>query len=308
MRTVPILVTYDIHTHGAHSAPDVERYLGHVTALHHRMGMKASFFFPAEAAQSMKETVRGLVEEGHGVGCHGLTHRNESYKSMPPGAQKRTLTQATRVIEDLIHRPVTFFRAPVFKISGTTIQILQDLGYEADLSMNSQRLGLLSSDVWNVGWMAAPRCPYHPDLRRPWRKGKARLWEIPLSCGLLPFMVSTGQVLGLAFMKRFFWALYVEAQVMRKPIVYMSHPEDLYGWRKGLQRPMIRWRDLLPSRNQGFPIRRAFCETDPMKVAGLSVSLLEYMRSFPGVRFLTVPEYVGELENGMVASMPGLRG
>jgi hypothetical protein len=296
VRTVPVLLTYDIHTHAAHSAPEVDRYLQHVLALHAQLGVKASFFFPAEAARAMKQTVAGLVRDGHGVGCHGLTHRNEYYKSMPPREQKEKLTRATREIEDLIQQRVTFFRAPVFKISGTTIGILQELGYEADLSMNSQRLGVLSSDVWNVSWMAAPRCPYHPDFRRPWRKGAARLWEIPLSCLLFPFMVNTGQVLGLSFMKGFLRVLYFEARRLRKPIVYMSHPEDLYPWRKVPEEAVFRWADLLPSRNHGFRVRRALYETDPVKVARLSGSLLESMRVLPGVRFLTVPEYVGELE------------
>lgn len=299
MRTVPVLLTYDIHTHAAHSAPDVERYLGHVLALHHRMGMKASFFFPAEAAQSMKETVLSLVEEGHGVGCHGLTHRNESYKSMPAAEQKEKLTRATREIEDIVQERVTFFRAPVFKISGTTIRILQELGYDADLSMCSQRLGVLSSDVWNISWMAAPRGPYHPDFRRPWRRGEARLWEIPLSCLLFPFMVNTGQALGVGLMKAFFRALYFEARRTHRPIVYMAHPEDLYPWRKTPQRPVFRWTDLLPSRSHGFRVRYALYETDPAKMAHLSETLLEYMCSFPGVRFPTVPEYVGELKKGV---------
>jgi hypothetical protein len=298
VKTVPVLLTYDIHTHAAHSASDVDRYLQRTIEVHARMGVKASFFFPAEAARAMKETVASLVRDGHAIGCHGLTHRNESYKSMPPTEQKEKLTRATREIEDIIQQRVTFFRAPVFKISGTTIRILEELGYEADLSMNSQRLGVLSSDVWNMSWMAAPRCPYHPDFRRPWRKGAAKLWEIPLSCLLFPFMVNTGQALGLGFMKRFFKALYFEARRLRKPIVYMSHPEDLYQGREAPERPVFRWADLLPSRSHGFRVRYAFYQTDPVKVTRLSESLLEHMRGLRAVRFLTVPEYVTELQKG----------
>jgi len=300
VKTVPVLLTYDIHTHAAHSASDVDRYLQHTIEVHAQLGVKASFFFPAEAARAMKDTVASLVREGHAIGCHGLTHRNESYKSMPPAEQREKLTRATREIEDLVQQRVTFFRAPVFKISGATIRILEELGYEADLSMNSQRLGVLSSDVWNMSWMAAPRCPYHPDFRRPWRTGVAKLWEIPLSCLLFPFMVNTGQALGLAFMKRFFMVLYFEARRRPKPIVYMAHPEDLYPNRKVPERAVFRWRDLLPSRSHGIRFRHAFYETDPAMVARLSNSLLEHMRRPPAVRFLTVPEYVSELKRGVL--------
>jgi hypothetical protein len=307
VRTVPVLLTYDIHTHAAHSAPDVDRYLQHVLALHARMGVKASFFFPAEAARAMKQTVASLVRDGHGVGCHGLTHRNEYYKSMPASEQNEKLSRATREIEDIIQQRVAFFRAPVFKISGATIRVLEELGYEADLSMNSQRLGVLSSDVWNVSWMAASRGPYHPDFRRPWRRGEARLWEIPLSCLLLPFMVNTGQALGVGLMKVFFRALYFEARRTHRPIVYMAHPEDMYPWRKTPERPVFRWTDLLPSSSHGFRVRSALCETDPVKVAHLSETLLEYMCRFPGVRFSTVPEYVGELKKAVAGHVAAVK-
>jgi hypothetical protein len=292
---VPVLLTYDIHTHAAHSAPDVDRYLQHVLELHARIGVKASFFFPAEAAQAMKQTVASLVRNGHAVGCHGLTHRNESYKTMPPAEQKEKLSRATREIEDIIQQRVTFFRAPVFKISGATIRVLEELGYEADLSMNSQRLGLLSSDVGNISWMMAPRRPYHPDIQYPWRKGQVKLWEIPLSCALLPYMSNTGLVFGLSFMKKFFRSLWVESRWSGKPIVYMVHPEDFYPWRQSSTRPPFRWRDLVPTRAQGFRVRRSLFETDAKRIARMSQALLGHMCRAGRVRFYTVPEYVAEL-------------
>jgi peptidoglycan/xylan/chitin deacetylase (PgdA/CDA1 family) len=264
--------------------------------VHDRTGIKASFFFPAEAALLMKETVRAVVREGHEVGCHGLTHRSETYNSMPAVEQEEKLTQATRQIEDVIQRRVTFFRAPVFKISGHTLRVLEQLGYEADLSMNSQRLGILSSDVWNVTWILAPRSPYHPDLAHPWRRGRSKLWEIPLSCLLFPFMINTGQALGLKFMTAFVRVLYLEARYRPKPIVFMLHPEDLDPQRSAPARPAFRWRDLLPTTDRGLGIRHRFYETNPAKVVRLAHGLLDEVRQSAGVRFLTVSEYVGELE------------
>jgi hypothetical protein len=209
--------------------------------------------------------------------------------------QKEKLSRATREIEDIIQQRVTFFRAPVFKISGATIRVLEELGYEADLSMNSQRLGLLSSDVWNVTWMVAPRCPYHPDCEYPWRKGQAKLWEIPLSCTLVPYMSNTALVCGLGFMKAFFWSLCIEVRFMRKPVVYMAHPEDLCSWREMPPQQPFRWRDLVPTRTEGLRFRRALLEVDPKKIARTSQALLEHMCGGGGFRFLTVPEYVAEL-------------
>lgn len=295
MKTVPVLLTYDIHTHAAHSPSDVDRYLQHTLELHARMEMKASFFFPAESARAMKATVAALVREGHAIGCHGLTHRNESYKSMPPAEQREKLTRATREIEDVVQQRVTFFRAPVFKISGATIRILEELGYEADLSMNSQRLGVLSSDVWNLSWMLAPRLPYHPDLRHPWRKGRLKIWEIPLSCIGLPFMSNTALVVGLGVMQGFLRVLLGEARWSGKPVVYMAHPEDLCGQRPAEEQPRKRWSDLVPNRGQGVRARHWLFESNPKTIARMSESLLKSIRESQHLTFCTVPEYVAAL-------------
>ena len=295
MNDVPVLVTYDVHVHAMHHAADVERYLERVLAEHDRIGLKASFLVPAEAARLMPSAVRALLREGHQVGCHGLTHREEYYDTMPVRAQEETLRRATREIEDVIQQRVTFFRAPVFKISGTTIRVLEELGYEADLSMNSQRLGILSSDVTNVTWLAAPRRPYHPSRGRAWRRGASKLWEIPLPCLGFPFMVNTQQVFGAAFMRAFFRVLHVEARISGGPIVYMLHPEDLCPARPKPARPRFRLRDLIPSRVHGFAFKYVLYETDPVTISRDCHALFRTMREAPGVRFVTVPEYVAEL-------------
>jgi hypothetical protein len=214
---------------------------------------------------------------------------------MAAAEQEEKLREATRQIEDVVGQRVTFFRAPAFKISGATLRGLEELEYEADLSVNSQRLGPLSSDMWNVGWMMAPRGPYHPDRQCPWRRGTLRLWEIPLSCMLLPFMSNTGQALGLRLMRALFRIFYAEGRRFNRPIVHVLHPEDLCADRAKPEPPAVGWGDLLPTRDQGIRIRRLLCETDPRRVAHGSRSLLDYMRGFPLVRFMTVPEYVHAL-------------
>lgn len=294
MREVSVLVTYDIHL-GTHRAPDVERYLHTVLAEHERLGMPASFHFPAEAARKLAPVVRELLACGHAIGNHGLTHGpGEIYDVLPPDAQERTLREATAELEDVAQQPVRFFRAPVFRISGATIRALDALGYEAELSMNSQRLGLLSSDPWNISWMLAPRRPYHPDLQRPWRRGQSRLWEIPLSCALVPFMSNTMLIFGRYFMQVFFSALCAEARFTGGPVVFMTHPEELHADRPAAERRRFRWKDLLPL-TYGFGFRHALMETDPAIIAHKSLRLFEAMRAVPGVRFYTVPEFVRRL-------------
>ena len=303
MKDVPVLVTYDIHV-GTHAADDVARYLDTVMTEHARLGIPASFNFPAAAARQMPAAVRRLVAAGHAIGNHGLTHGpGEIYDVLPAHDQYEALRQATQELEQVAQRPVRFFRAPVFRINGATIHALERLGYEAELSMNSQRLGLLSSDPTNVTWLTAPRGPYHPDAQRPWRRGSARLWELPLSCWLVPFMSNTLLMFKLGFMKAFFRALYVEAWMTGRPIVFMTHPEEIDPARPAAPRHPFRWRELLPS-TYGFGFRHALMETDPAAIARQSRELFAYMRAFPGVRFHTVPSFVAQL-NGTPAAPIG---
>lgn len=301
MTDAPVLITYDIHITN-YPLEMIRRALYEVLAEQARIGVKATFFFPAEAARILTAEVRELTAAGHEIGCHGLTHRRgELYDRLPPEDQRERLRQATIELEEVVQARVRSFRAPAFRISGATVRALEDLGYEADLSMNSQRLGLLSSDTWNVTWMLAPRLPYHPDERHPWRPGRLRLWEIPLSCFLLPFMSMTMLVLGLRYMRWFFRALLAESRVSGKPIVFMTHPEELLADRETPPPRPFRWRDLLPS-EYGFQFRYALVERDPRVIAGQSRQLFDLMRSLERTRFVTVGDYVRGLNGSVAAS------
>lgn len=300
MNKATLLITYDIHVH-AHSPSAMTRYVETALALHDRLGAPASFLFPAEAAEQMAPVVRRLLAEGHAVGNHGLTHQGgEVYDTLPPAQQAAMLREATARLEDVVRAPVRFFRAPAFRINAATLQALDALDYEADLSMNSGRLGLLSSDPWNTTWLRAPRLPYHPNAVAPWRRGGLRLWEIPLSCRLLPFMSNTLLMFGRSFMQAFFEALRAEACRTGKPIVYMAHPEELHADRPALPRYRLRWQDFLPLR-YGFGFRQALMATDPVRIAAQSAALLAHMTQASGLRALTVPQYVRQLAAGQGA-------
>lgn len=291
MTDAQILITYDIHITN-YPVEMVRRALHAALAEQDRIGVRATFFFPAEAARLMSHEVGELIAAGHEIGCHGLTHRRgELYDRLPPTEQRERLRRATIELEDVVQARVRTFRAPAFRISGPTFRALEDLGYDADLSMNSQRLGLLSSDMWNVTWMLAPRLPYHPDDRRPWRPGRLRLWEIPLSCFVLPFMSMTLLTFGLRSMRLFFRALLFESRRTGKPIVFMTHPEEFLGDREAPQPRRLRWRDALPS-EYGLQFRHAFVERDPSVIADRSRRFFDHIRSFAATRFVTVSDYL----------------
>ena len=97
------------------------------------------------------------------------------------------MCEAKKRIEDVISGEVVSFRAPAFKLNGDTIRALDASGFKADISVTSQRLGILSSEVSNNSWLYAPRRPYHPDFKNPCRRGASKVWEIPQSAFIFLF-------------------------------------------------------------------------------------------------------------------------
>lgn len=295
MKQAFVLMTCDIHTH-TYSAGMVHRDLQQARSILSEIGLPCTFFFPLRSAETLGRDVDALQRDGHEIGCHGLTHEaGEQYSQLPLEEQRNLLTQATGGLTEILGERPKSFRAPAFKVSGHTMRVLDELGYQADLSINSQRLGALGSDIYNFGPLLAPRRPYHPSWNNPYRKGDAQLWEIPVSAWILPFVSNTERLLGLRFMRCFFQFLYREALTTRKPIVFVFHAEDLNAARGMEERSRLTWRHFLPSSTYGFAFRYFLLERSWRRIQEDLIELFRYMSSFHRVRFLTVKEYLDTL-------------
>lgn len=296
MKAVSVLVTCDIHTH-THTPQQVHDDLQQTQSILRELNIPCTFFFPADSVKALPQDACDLKRQGHEIGCHGLTHEaSENYALLPLSQQRRLLTQATEEITRILGSAPAVFRAPAFKVSGSTFQILEELGYQADLSVNSQRLGIFGSDIYQMGPLLAPRRPYHPSWRNPYRKGKTRLWEIPVSAFGLPFVSNTERLFGLKFASFFFRLLYREARFSGKPIVFVLHPEDLNGNRNSTVRKKNNWswKHFIPSRTYGFEFRNHLFESDWMQVQADVVALLRTMSSARHVQLLTASEYLAQ--------------
>ena len=287
---VPLLITLDVHSY-PRTEREVPLWLEATLKLLEDFSIKATFFFPAILAEKFAGHVGAISAKGHEIGCHGLRHDSEEqYHLMPFRNQKDILCEAKERIERVVGREVVSFRSPAYKINGNTIRALEECGFKADSSVNPQRLGILSSDVTNVGWIYAPRKPYRPSFNNPFTTGKASLWEIPQAAFIFPFMANTGIAFGEKFMKLFFRTLYIESNLTRNAIVYMFHPEDIYPDRD-TRHYKFKWRHLLPSRRMGFEVRQVlFHNKDPKKISQQNVGLLKMMKNTKNIRFITFKE------------------
>jgi peptidoglycan/xylan/chitin deacetylase (PgdA/CDA1 family) len=308
MKRVPVLLTCDIHTHN-YSGDQVRQDLVEAREALRQLGAPATFFFPVASAELLRDQLDPLRDDGHEIGGHGVTHEpGEDYSRLPDEEQLRLLELATGRLTALLGEPPVSFRAPAFKVSAATLRALEKLGYRADLSVNSQKLGLFGSDIYSFGPLFAPRRPYHPSPASAFRKGRSGVLEIPVSAALLPFLSNTERLLGLPFMRLFFRALYWESRATGKPVVFVFHAEDFNGGRAMDRLGWPSWRHFLPTRTYGLEVRYFLFEWNWQNVRRDMMALVRYMQGFPGVELSTVRQYLDRsraTSPGPVAQRPG---
>jgi len=270
----------------------------------HHYKIPATFFITAQTAHVYHTYYEKLAQQKHEIGCHGWTHgTEENYDHMSFEQQQLYLKIATTYLQSQVGHPIRVFRSPRVKTSAITQQLLSDLGYLADSSVCSQRFDLISSNLINIGWLFAPRQPYHPAVSTPYQSGNLPIWQIPVSATLLPFISSLMQVTGLNLMKLFFRQLYWEAKQTGKPIVYLAHPSEFIGHK--VKNKRIRWRaHLKPEhfsptfiRAHGFRMRALLYRHNPADILHYTKQLFAYMTSFSDITFLTMGDYVRHLNH-----------
>jgi hypothetical protein len=255
------------------------------------MGIPATYFVPALIFEKYPQQVKSITRP-HQVACHGLFHTGEEdYIGMPPAMQREYIERATGILSSGLGRHPGAFRTPGFRISGTTLSLLGDQGYYADVSVNSGRLGVTSSYSKENGWFLAPRLPYHPDPQDPFRAGKLPIWEIPVSAMVVPFTSNAIVTLGSGLSRVFAASLLAESRIRPKPIVYMSHPEDLNRNGPEHTRPKFNFKMLLPT-ERGIPFRQYLSAKTPEQFYRLNCATLTHLRKKSVIQFLTVEDYV----------------
>lgn len=308
---VPFLLTIDIH-----GRSDLQDELTACLDELARVGMVATFFIPGYLAgqAALGGTLRRLIRERHHLGSHGLLHSPpENFRDDPLDVQISYLQEAKDRIENATGVSVTAFRAPAFIISATTLRALEHCGYRADLSVNSGRVSLISSQIGNVRWLTAPRRPYHPRHDNPYARGRLDLWEIPQTALVLPFTSTLYQVLGLTFARAFATLIIKQAGFARdRPVVFMAHPEEFYPSRH-IRSAMyhfgntvtslgpMRWRLFLPERNSGFRVRWLLYERNEHKIFVNTIKMTRFFVEQRALVPMTVDQYLARLDSGMVA-------
>ena len=272
-----------------------------------RHDVRATFFLPAVliGEYDLGPVLRQAVGEGHQVACHGMLHRPpENFMTDPLEVQRRFLVEAKAIIEDTVQKRVTAFRAPTFFVSSATMVALEEAGFRVDLSVCPQRLSLISSQPGNFSWLIAPRSPYHPSYRSPFRRGDMRLWELPSSSFVIPFTSLVYQSLGQRAARAFARVLLDEGRRTGRPVVFTCHPEEFVP--SDYVRPPApkNFGAFVPKRSGGMAMRYWFYERDESKIFEGHMAMLRYLENVPGIRPVTVDEWLQRSHVGAPATAP----
>jgi len=286
----PLLLTLDVHAHP--TLPDVLIDSADTLARHDAGG---TYFVPAALVRGdsrVRTALRELKARGHSIGCHGLNHSDdEDLATMPPKAELQLLRDATSILEDVIGSPITAFRAPNFRLSRRTLLFLSELGYKADVSVTPQRIPIFSSSPWSFGWLLAPRSPYHPSERSPYRRGSLAIREIPTSSFVLPLAHGTIANLPSELPTRLLGLLHAEARRFGRTLVVMLHPESLAGAAEQWK-PSLKWRDFFPRRNGGIRCRFYFLMESDHRIIQQRTLLFLQRLAMAGMVSASVDEYL----------------
>lgn len=290
-RRTPTLITLDVHEH-----PHLDTILRTTGETFAGDGRRVTYFVPSgflTRSPGLSHVLRELSALGHSIGCHGLNHTpDEDLRGLSLAEERALLSKATRILEDALGKPVTSFRAPVFRLSNRTLPLLAELGYQADLSVTPQRLSLLSSTPWCFQWLWAPRTPYRPHRKSPYKRGDLNLLEIPTSSLLMPFAHATMTGIRSRGMSAMFDILAWEARHFNRALVPLLHPESLAGEDVYYDYRKLRWSDFIPRRNGGLSLRYHFGDIPPEESRRLSEEVLTRLRARPELCEMSVDDYL----------------
>lgn len=283
---VYVIITGDIDYSEHHEHSDKLMIFDKIINVSKESGIRLSFNFTAKEAIKIENQVKLLADSGHEIGCHGLIHNDdEEYNRLPYEKQFQYISEATNILAEITNQDVSSFRAPRVKVSSHMYQILEKLGYLTDSSICSQRMDLISSNMFNKDWLFAPRLPYNPSPSNPFKKGDSNLLIVPVSALFIPFISSVLYVFGLSFMKMLFRILYLESLMTGKPIVYLYHPYEFI--------PEIRGKKKYDSnlKVHGPRWRRHLYRGAPQDKFEKHVKLWKYMKKFKAVEIITMKQF-----------------
>lgn len=109
----------------------VEEGMPRLLAMLEEERIRATFFTTGEVARRHPRVVRALVDAGHELACHGMSH--QAFDRMSAADARREITESAAILRAFAD--VTSFRAPYLRFPAAFLPLLVDAGIEVDSSI-----------------------------------------------------------------------------------------------------------------------------------------------------------------------------
>ncbi len=104
-----------------------------IVETYRRFGMRQTFFLPAWCMERYPAAVETVLEGGHEVGHHGYLHEHPNELSRDE--EHAWLVRSTEVIEKMTGARPRGYRAPSYRFSRHTLDLLLEEGFDYDASL-----------------------------------------------------------------------------------------------------------------------------------------------------------------------------
>jgi polysaccharide deacetylase family protein (PEP-CTERM system associated) len=155
----------------------VERGTEAILDLLARHGWRSTFFVLGDVVRAHPGLIRRMVDEGHELACHGMSHR--PVWRADPASFRAELREFRAAVEGVLGSfPVIGFRAPTFSIDRSNawaLDVLRGEGYRYDSSVFPMKVKLYGTPGAPVGIYR----PSREDLREHDPRGE--LVEFPVA-------------------------------------------------------------------------------------------------------------------------------
>ncbi len=94
--------------------------------------VKATFFATGNIADKYPKIISEIINRGHEIGCHGMWHEDLSASNYQDKSNR--ISEATRIIEDIVGEKIVSFRAPYHLINAELLSVLESHGYLIEAS------------------------------------------------------------------------------------------------------------------------------------------------------------------------------
>lgn len=100
----------------------------------HGIADQVTWFIPGHTMETFEDTVKEIVQCGAEIGLHGYAH--EGAYQMTEAQERDVLVKCMEVAQRLTGKKVQGYRAPMYQLRETTIELLKEFGFLYDSSLS----------------------------------------------------------------------------------------------------------------------------------------------------------------------------